>query len=174
MSLEVSQAVFAGDVAALRSLSAHDAALFQRVTQSEEWNLLHIALLHPKELAPLAMVQYLLEQGVSPNASDCYGNTPLHYAARAKYTDAMGLLLDFGAEVDPMNLDKVTPLRQTLLSKPYSLEATELLLARGASPEAKGRTGKTVRAYVEVIAHGEDASLLELFDRYQERRATGA
>ena len=167
MSYDVSKAIFAGDEAALRALSASDPTFFNQSTPSEGWTLLHRALLHPTELTPLPMIKFLLEAGINPNASDCYGNTALQYAARSKYTAAIGLLLDFGASIDLANRDCVTPLRQTLLSRPYSLPATEMLLARGADPLAKGKTGKTVRDYVEVVAHGSDVVLRELFNKYQ-------
>ena len=128
---ETSRAIFSGDVEKLRALRQIGGEGFARQrTEKEEWNLLHMALLAPKDRTPIAVLEYLLQLGVEVNAKDCYGNTPLNYAARAKYVEAMRLLLDRGASIDLANNDGVTPLRQTLLSKPYSVAATELLCKR--------------------------------------------
>lgn len=162
---QISDAILAGNIGELKALGANKGAQqFQFSTEKERWNYLHIALLAVRDLVPADIISYLLEAGVNPNAADCYGNTPLHYAARAKYVDAMKLLLDNGAMVDPVNNDCLTPLRKTLLTKPYSIAATSLLLLRGANPDAKGKSGKTVRDYVRAIAHGDDRAIGELFD----------
>jgi hypothetical protein len=74
--------------------------------------------------------------------------------------------LDHGASIDLANNDGVTPLRQTLLSKPFSLDATELLLARGADPEAKMKNGKTVREFAHLVSYGADKAIGDLFEKY--------
>jgi ankyrin repeat protein len=164
--IEIVDAILDGDIEKLNALISDSCQIFQGITDADCWNLLHLALVDPTVRTPPAMIQYLIGKGVSVNAVDLHGYTPLHFAARQKYTDAIKLLLDAGAAIDPINEDGITPLRQTLLSKPYSIEATELLLSRGADPE-KGKTGQTVRDYVKVIAHGLDRVLLDLFDRYK-------
>jgi ankyrin repeat protein len=164
---EISQAIYSGNVAKLRALREAGGEGFARQrTEKEQWNLLHMALLPPKDRTPIAVIEYLLRQGVEVNAKDCYGNTPLIYAARAKYIEAMRLLLDHGASIDLANNDGVTPLRQTLLSKPFSLDATELLLARGANPEAKMKNGKTVREFAHLVSYGADKAIGDLFEKY--------
>ena len=172
VSQETSQAIFSGDVEKLRALRETGGEEFARQrTEKEAWNLLHMALLAPKDRTPIVAIEYLLQLGVEANAQDCYGNTPLNYAARAKYVEAMRLLLDRGASIDLANNDGVTPLRQTLLSKPYFVAATELLLARGANPEAKMKHGKTVREFAHLVCRGADKAIGDLFEKYGKAEA---
>lgn len=160
---EADYAIFSGDLEKLRALkeAGGDEFVKQRSVK-EGWNHLHMALLAiaDDDLTPIAAIKYLLEIGVDVNAADCYGNTPLHYAARAKYVEAMELLLDYGAAKDVPNIDTVTPLRQTLLSLPFSHAATELLLARGATPDP------ATLMFVREISHGTDKVIGELFDKH--------
>jgi ankyrin repeat protein len=83
----------------------------------------------------------------------------------------MRLLLDHGASVELANNDGVTPLRQTLFSRPFSVAATELLLARGANSEAKMKNGKTVREFAHLVCRGADKAIGDLFDKYSKAEA---
>lgn len=112
------------------------------------------------------MVQHLIGLGVDVNAKDRHGWTALHLAARGRWVGAMEVLLDAGALVDPVNDEGFTPLRLTLLKKPINAEATELLLRRGADKRIPATKGISVEDYVKVIAHGDNAFLLDLFARY--------
>jgi ankyrin repeat protein len=162
--------------AALRGeLAAFEQALHEALEQkidirtaenADRWNLLHRALVSVMQMPNPQIIRRIIEAGVDVNARDRNGYTPLHFAARSKATLAIAVLLDANAEIDPVDDKGLTPLRHTLLKKPYSREATELLLERGANKLARPPDGASVEEYVKIIAHGADAWLLELFARH--------
>jgi ankyrin repeat protein len=171
---EICHAIYSGDVESLRALKGRDGEEFVGLrTEMEGWNHLHMALIPPKDHAPIRVVEYLLQIGVDPNAKDCSGYTPLIFAARGKYVEAMRLLLDHGALINVANDNGVTPLRQSMLSKPFSVAATELLLSRGANPEAKTSNGKTDREFARLISHGDGKAIGDLFDKYPALTVSG-
>ena len=51
------------------------------------------------------VIKILLERGADPDLAQCYGRTPLHFAAKHGHKDVVQLLLDRGA--DPNKADKV-------------------------------------------------------------------
>ena len=162
------RAIFNGDVRAFDALVRQGADL-KAVTEPDQWNLLHRALVAVSVPPPAEMIKRLIERGVNVNARDRYGNAPLHYAARLKRPELIEMLLDAGAEIDPANKDGLTPLRLMLVSKPTSLKAIELLLSRGANMNHKVEGGSTVREYAKTISHGDDRSIIELFDKHAGR-----
>lgn len=68
-----------------------------------------------------------LRKGGKVEAVDDYGNTPLHYAARA---EAARVLLDAGAAVNPANRNGFTPLDMAVTSG-AAHEVQDLLRSRG-------------------------------------------
>jgi uncharacterized protein len=136
----------------------------QAATPNDRWNLLHAALLPLTRQPPVQLVQQLIDLGVDFNAKDRYGNTPLHYAARSKNVPAVNVLLDAGAQIDPVNEDSLTPLRLVLTSRPAHLPTVEILLARGANVNQKTEGGITVRDYVMRTSH-DDPALRAIFER---------
>lgn len=165
MSREFMRAIFKGDEDKFNSL-LEDIDI-DEITESEKWNYLHRALISVTMAPPSHMIKKLIDLGVDVNHQDCYGNTPLHYAARIKDKEIIELILNAGAEIDHVNIDGITPLRHMLLSKPTDLPAVELLLARGANQyHSSTPEGCTVREYAAGISHGEDADLISVFDKY--------
>jgi ankyrin repeat protein len=165
---ETFEAIFHGDVEKLRALREIGGEEFAKQrTETERWNLLHMALLAPDRRTHIAVLEYLVQVGTDVDARDRSGYAPLHFAARGKYAEAMKLLLDHGASIDPANKDGITPLRQTLLSGPWSIAATELLLSRGANPEARMKNGNTVREFARQISHGPNKAFEDLFEKYK-------
>lgn len=69
------------------------------------------------------------------------GTRPLHSAAFNNSSDAINLLLDKGAELEPRNQYGCTPLFWAVLNN--SVDAVNLLLERGADIEAKDEDGDT-------------------------------
>ncbi len=167
MTKQLLQAIFSGDVKTFDELA--QPADLNAVTDTERWNLLHRALVSVSHAPAPAMIKRLIERGVDVNARDYYGNTPLHYAARLKRLEPIDMLLAAGATIDPVNTDGLTPLRLMLMSKPTNLHAIELLLSRGADMNHKVEGGRTVREYANVISHGTDRSIIDLFDKYSDR-----
>ena len=159
---EVFRAVRNGDIPQLEVFKSQGFD-FASSTEKEKWNLLHQANMNPARTANIDTINFLLKHGASPHDRDVYGNTPLQYAARAKDIASIKALLDSGAEVDSVNFDDLTPLRQTLIQKPFSLEATKTLLDYGADPDLKAG-GKSTREYVATIAHDGDSGIAKLFE----------
>ena len=137
-------------------------------TPKEKWNLFHMALMTPWKSPHPRMISRLIEWGVDVNAADMYGNTPLHYAARqstAEAAEIVELLLRAGAEVNILNRDTVSPLRQSLAGVPHNLGAVRALLEAGADMDQKVSGGRSVREVVEinVRAHPELKKLIAEF-----------
>ena len=83
----------------------------------------------------LATIQRLLEEGVNPDrCRDRSGTSALGVAAYLGRTQAMMLLLEYGADVDAENLDGASPLSMAVFGK--SPAAVALLLACEADAEA--------------------------------------
>jgi len=162
---EIIEAVLNDDFEKLESFIKQGGNL-NEVSEKENWNLLHMALLSVTNPASSKMIKYLESHDVSVNLVDSYGNTPLHYASRSKHVELMEILLNAGCEIDHENNDGFTPLRLTIMSKPYNPGALELLLSHGANAEHSPAGGVTVKNYAEIILHGEDKFMLELFDKY--------
>ena len=167
MSREVARAIFKNDVAKFDSLIENGVDI-NSITDQEGWNFLHRALLAVSNPPSLEMVKHLIDKGVDVNAIDCYGNTPLHYAARLKAPDLIKVLLDAGSHIDPVNFEGVTPLRETLLVKPFNLDAIDIFLSRGANMDHCSQGAATVKEYAEIIGRGADAGVSAIFKKYSE------
>ncbi|MBN1978938.1 MAG: ankyrin repeat domain-containing protein [Anaerolineae bacterium] len=166
MYRDIMMAIFSGDTEQFDILVRQHSVDVTVVTEPDKWNFLHRALVSVSKTADPRMIRHLIESGIPINAKDRYGNTPLYYAARAKNIEAMRSLLDAGAKVDPVNGDGITPLRELLLKKPYNLEAIDLLLSRGADMHQSNKGGISVKEYAKIVAHGNNATLLDLFEKY--------
>ena len=166
-SLDILRTIYKGDTDKFQAFIEGGLDV-NTTTEDDKWNFLHRALVSVTATPVPKMIQYLVELGVDVNARERCLWTPLHFAARIKNTEAMRILLDGGAEIDPVNDEGITPLRMTLLTKPLNRSATELLLSRGADPEHQVR-GCSVRSYAETISHGEEADLIEIFNKYPAR-----
>jgi ankyrin repeat protein len=162
------QAIFNGDIETFDAL-VQDGVDINKVVGKDRWNFLHRALVSLSLQPVPLMIEHLIKCGVDVNAKDSYGNTPLHYAARLKNPELIGMLLDAGADIDTANKKGCTPLREMLLAKPCNLDTIELLLYRGANMNHPGAKGITIRDYVNIIAQGDDSNLLDLFDKYQRK-----
>ena len=158
------RAVLKGDNAKFDALLAGDIDV-SAVTPRDRWNLLHRTLVGITRAPDPAMIHRLIDLGVDVNARDSYGNTPLHYAARMKNCALMTMLIDAGAQIDPVNHDGLTPLRLTLSSRPYDPRAVECLLARGADPNQRTADAQSVREYAQRIA-GSEHEITGLFEKY--------
>ena len=86
-------------------------------------------------------VRRLLAAGIDPNATDRYGETPLHFVALYGHETIARLLLAAGANPNAADQDGSTPL---YLAASNGREATvPLLLAAGANPNTASRSGWT-------------------------------
>ena len=128
-------------------------------------NLQADAIHRAARLGNAALVQGQLNKGVSPDARDEHGNTPLHLA---RNTRTATLLVEDGAKVNAVNNYNVTPLHLVPLKRSLWARVTvglgELLLANGADVHARDLAGNTplhdaaragqVRLMRKLIAHG--------------------
>ncbi|KPI37179.1 40S ribosomal protein S12 [Cyphellophora attinorum] len=73
------------------------------------------------------------------NVPDNAGNTPLQIAALEGFTDIVRFLLESGAEVDTLNIDKDSPLIDAVENQHF--EVVELLLQHGANPRLANAKG---------------------------------
>lgn len=161
MQRQALRAIVAGDIDRLNQLIADGLDILE-VTEQEKWNFLHLALVSIVKSPAYEGVEKLLQLGVDVNAIDTYGNSPLHYAARLKNAPLVGLLLDWNAEVDPVNLDGVSPIREAL-RKPYDHETLKVLLEAGANIDKPNDKGSSVRGLAESTV--DDPSILRLFQK---------
>ena len=83
----------------------------------------------------------LLEGGASPNKTTKDGKSPLHYAVRLGNFDAVEILLEAGAQVNPRDKALATPLFDAL-SCPQPVNMIDLLLDAGASADIPNIDGK--------------------------------
>lgn len=80
-------------------------------------------------------VEDLIEEGVTPTASDINGDMPLHQAARAAAPEAVRVLLAAGADPNVSDALGWFPISYAVLAG--SLACTELLLAVGAEVQSQ-------------------------------------
>lgn len=89
----------------------------------------------------LSLVSYLIEKNYDLSATDNQGMTALHIAAIHDFSDMAKLLLDNGAEIDPIDAWGNTPLwRAAMNSRDENSLTAKLLLARGADKNKKNNS----------------------------------
>ncbi|WP_197455413.1 ankyrin repeat domain-containing protein [Stieleria neptunia] len=137
------------------------------VTDEDHWNLLHLSLVSIYESPSHEALELLVASGVNVDAQDQEGFTPLHFASRKKDLSSMELLLQNGADPNPVNAQGVTALQLCLKEKPVSIEAVRVLLEYGADPDA-GEYG-SARKLVDGAEFPEKKAVLDLFSKTKER-----
>jgi len=89
---------------------------------------------------PSELVRWLVEQGADINATDTYGNTPLHHHAMRRSGDVT-VFLELGANINAVNRYNDTPLHLAAGSA-FSPQMVRALVQSGASVLAKNDDGK--------------------------------
>ena len=159
MSREALRAILKGDINKLDEFIQQGLDI-NETTEKEKWNYLHRALI--TRSAPKEMVKHLISCGVDVNAIDSFGNTPLYYAARLKNGEIIKLLLDSKANVNHVNKDGISPLRELFSKKPFDYNSVKLLLDAGADLDQKVEGGGSVKSLAETVAF-EEVLYLRLF-----------
>ena len=97
------------------------------------------------------------------------GATPLHYAATYGSSEAVGILLDRGANPNARNNAEITP----LILAAYNLEKTRLMVEKGGDVNAHARDGVTP-LMVAAAVHGNAATVKYLLQKGADPKATRA
>ncbi|AGQ37792.1 hypothetical protein DNAOFDDG_01878 [Mannheimia haemolytica] len=131
LGVNILDAIATDDFELLEKLFKQGEKSYLETSPKEGWNWLHKSLLGFESDEPSGkMVEYLISKGITVNAQDCYGMTPLHYAMRAKNVDAAIALLNAGADPNIPNQDNLIPLRMCI-RYPERLDLLELMLKKG-------------------------------------------
>ena len=111
----------------------------------------------PSPEKQLAVIEYLIDSGVSINEPDKNGVTPLHRAVRFRSLEAVDLLLANGADVHATDRkSQSTALHRAVTNSgaPATAGKTDVaasivrsLLSHGADPTAKNKKGKSPTDY---------------------------
>jgi len=106
------------------------------------------------------IAEFLLEHGMDPNHMSWHRLTLLHHMAAAGELAKARLLLDHGADIDPIDLEyQSTPLGVAVRSGRRELVA--LLLERGAGPNASGAPWSTPLAWARKKGHAGIEAVLK-------------
>jgi uncharacterized protein len=115
-------------ISALATLSSDSAAVQQRM--SDGTTALHWAVYNNN----VELVQRLIAAGADVNARNDYGSSPMSEAGVIGSHDILKALLDAGADVESPTLEGQSVLMSVVRTP--KLQAAELLLQRGANPNA--------------------------------------
>ena len=114
------------------------------------------------------VAKYLLERGMSPNHMNWHHITLLHDLAHDGDVEKVTLLLDHGADIDPIDNEyRSTPLG--LAARAGHGVVVELLLERGADPTKGGAAWSTPLAWARRYERDEIAASIEEAIRADER-----
>lgn len=101
----------------------------------------------------LPWMNFLLQNGIDPNARDKAGGTPLMTAADQRFLDGAKVLIARGAKVNVANRNGETPLIRAVQLKDSQM--VRLLMDNGADPDAQDSlAGYSARDYAERDGRG--------------------
>jgi ankyrin repeat protein len=103
---------------------------------------------------------YMMEKGMNPNTKSWQNVTILHDMAERGLIDKAALLLDYGAEIDPIDDEyRSTPLG--LAARWGHTDMVEFLLQKGADPHKSGARWSGPMAWATRNKHSEVISILQ-------------
>lgn len=162
---EIYEAIRSGDCKKMDEL--FDAGLSVDVkVDSRKLNLLHCSFTMIGKSPSVEIVQYLIDRGVSLNERDSARWTPLHYAVSGRHNEGVKVLIDAGAEVDPLTDKNMTPLYMCVQEKPFNIEVAELLLESGADIDTARGDAMSIWTFAHEIDEPDSGILLSVIESY--------
>jgi len=97
------------------------------------------------------MIKLLVNKGVNANLNDIYGNNALHYAVMTGELHIVEILIDAGADINHLNQEGLSPLRQVFSVTPINYSMVRLLVKNGANPDNRPEDGLSDLEFAKVI-----------------------
>ncbi len=147
------------------ALDKHDTAIFREsvvrgadlnIGGTHGGNIFH--LMAEKEVIGWKLIKVIKGKGVSLNAVDQFGNTPLQFALLTGESAFAGALIDEGAELNIKNSQNLSALH--LAAFLNNKDITEKLLKKGALIDLKGNAGYTPLHIASEMDHLSVAKML--------------
>ena len=126
-----------------RAIENRDIANIKRLVEIVDVNNIYKGGIRPIHIAsyyPIEILKVIIEAGANPNASDNFGNTPLHIVSSS--LEKVRFLLRKQADPSAKNKQGGTPLHYA-----ETAEVTEALIKAGAEINAKDNRGYTPLDY---------------------------
>ncbi len=122
----------------------------------------HSALLATilSEESELELFDYLIRQGDDPSRGDKRGCNALHYAARAKKSDMIERILEYGIDINAIDHNGWTPLHWAVASTKDSADVIRLLLQNGCDQSIRDKQGRTARDLTILFKKTEESAIL--------------
>ncbi len=149
----------------MEALDKRDTAIFREsvvrgaslnINGTHGGNIFHLMV--EKDVPEWKLIKVINEKGVSLNAVDQFGNTPLQFALLMGQSDFAGALIDEGAELNIKNRQNLSALH--LAAFLNNKDLTEKLLKNGALIDFKGNAGYTPLHIASEMDHLSIAKIL--------------
>ena len=138
----------------IEALIRHDADLSVRTKEGE--TILHLAVCSAPRLQDILYhIQRQTIETLNVDAEDSKGRTPLHYAAAAGNSSAMGVLISHGADINARDTYNASVLHYAVECRACIAEA----LDHGATVSGVDKLGRSPGNYLTMLADdGEEAN----------------
>jgi len=143
-------AVLANDLGRVRALIAEGRSL-EETDRDGRTPIFHAVIDRRREI-----IDALIAAGAKVGVQDRNGHSPLHHAAKQWNAEAARRLVEAGAPLDPKDVYGNTPLCEAVFASQGRGEIIQLLLAKGANPDADNNSGMSPRKLAQTIANYDE------------------